>query len=444
MMIVISEEFATRLRATSRMVLRTPFTKRTWSELLFLVVSAALAGAGFDFVVVTMALGAVLAVTFFGLGVIGLSLRGARGMGGFQRRLAGSLLGEQIDEPDAFAPRPGFFGWIQSALRDRTAWRSAAYLAAKVPLSLLGALTAFSIWFDAFTCLVTPLGGGYQPKEFGLVRWLFPPGYLSIGSPGWLHGFAIFLTGAILLLAAPWAVRVFILADRYLMQALLGPDAVAVRVRSLESARAQTVDASAAVLRRIERDLHDGTQAQLVTIAMRLGLVKEKLADPSQLDLEQVSELVNEAHRGAKAAIVELRDIARGIHPPALDVGLEGALATLTARSTIGTDLSFSLKDRPTPAIEAIAYFCVAELLANVAQHAEASRATVSCAQHGQWLRLVVRDDGRGGARQSRVGSSSSGLAGLTDRVRAVDGRLEIVSPPRGPTVITVDLPLHA
>jgi signal transduction histidine kinase len=259
-----------------------------------------------------------------------------------------------------------------------------------------------------------------------------------------LHGFAIFLTGAILLFAAPWAVRGIISLDSYLMRALLGPDAVAVRVRSLESARAQTLDASAAVLRRIERDLHDGTQAQLVTIAMRLGLLKEKLADPAQVDLEQVTELVNEAHRGAKAAIIELRDIARGIHPPALDVGLEGALATLTARSTIGTDLSFTVKDRPTPAIEAIAYFCVAELLANVAQHAEASRATVSCAQHGQWLRLVVRDDGHGGARQSRAGSSSSGLAGLTDRVRAVDGRLEVVSPPRGPTVITVDLPLHA
>jgi signal transduction histidine kinase len=228
------------------------------------------------------------------------------------------------------------------------------------------------------------------------------------------------------------------------MRALLSPDPVTLRVRSLESARTQTVDASAAVLRRIERDLHDGTQAQLVTIAMRLGLLKEKLADPENLDLDQVSELVNEAHRGAKEAIVELRDLARGIHPPALDIGLEGALATLAARSTIGTDLSFALKDRPTPAIEAIAYFCVAELLANVAQHAAASRASISCAQQGRWLRLAVRDDGKGGARRAIVGSSSSGLAGLTDRVRAVDGRLEIVSPPGGPTVITVDLPLHA
>jgi signal transduction histidine kinase len=168
------------------------------------------------------------------------------------------------------------------------------------------------------------------------------------------------------------------------------------------------------------------------------------LADGEHLDLEQVSELVNDAHRGAKEAIVELRDLARGIHPPVLDIGLEGALSTLAARSTVPTELTLALKDRPTPAIEAIAYFCVAELLSNVAQHASASRASVSCAQHGQWLRLVVRDDGRGGAQQSKLGSSSSGLAGLLDRVHTVDGHMDIVSPLHGPTVVTVDLPLHA
>jgi signal transduction histidine kinase len=103
-----------------------------------------------------------------------------------------------------------------------------------------------------------------------------------------------------------------------------------------------------------------------------------------------------------------------------------------------------SIEVRPTPAIEAICYFCAAELLANVAQHGQASRASVSCAQHGPWLRIVVRDDGRGGAEVNRVGSSSSGLAGLADRVGAVDGHLSIASPPGGPTVVTVDLPTHA
>jgi len=190
--------------------------------------------------------------------------------------------------------------------------------------------------------------------------------------------------------------------------------------------------------------VHDGTQAQLVALAMRLGMAKEKLEDPEHVDLEQVRALVTEAHRGAKEAIAELRDIARGIHPPALDIGLEGALATLAARSAVPTDISIALDTRPTPAIEAIAYFCVAELLANVAQHAQAAQASVSCSQQGSWLRLVVRDDGIGGAELTSVGSSSSGLAGLVDRVGTVDGRMRLVSPPGGPTVVTVDLPLQA
>ncbi len=440
--IVVTDELEVRLRDIARTVLRTPFTRRTWHELLFLVAGSALAGAGLAFVLLTMAVGIVLVVTFLGLAVIGLSLRSARGIGTMQRRLGRGLLDEWIEDPGPFAPRLGFLGWIQSVLRDRTAWRSVAYLAVKVPLALLGILTAFSVWFDAVTCLVTPWGGN-QTAVFGLPRVFFPGGLFS-SEVGGFHRVAIFIIGVVLFFVAPWLTRVMVNIDRLLMRALLGPDAVAVRVRSLEHARAQTVDASAATLRRIERDLHDGTQAQLVALAMRLGMVKEKLADPDNLDLDQVSELVNDAHQGAKEAIVELRDLARGIHPPALDVGLEGALSTLAARSTVPTDLTVALGDRPTPAIESIAYFCVAELLANVAQHARASRASIRCTQHGGWLRLVVRDDGTGGAQLSSLGSSSSGLAGLRDRVHAVDGRIEIVSPVEGPTVVTVDLPLHA
>ena len=144
--------------------------------------------------------------------------------------------------------------------------------------------------------------------------------------------------------------RGFVNVDRLLIRSLLGPDPMATRVRSLEQARTQTVDASAATLRRIERDLHDGTQAQLVALAMRLGMAKEKLEDdPEHVDLDRVRELVDAAHRGAKEAIAELRDIARGIHPPALDIGLEGALATLAARSAVPTELSVDISTRPTP-----------------------------------------------------------------------------------------------
>jgi signal transduction histidine kinase len=446
-MIVISAARIDQMRTMARTVANEPFARRTWSELLFFVLSVPLAVAGLVFIGATMAAGVLLAVTFIGLVVIAGSLRGARGIGGFHRHLARSLLDEHIEDPEPFVARPGFFGWLQSALRDPIGWRSVAYAVVKIPLSVFGVWFAFSVWFDAFFCLTYPVwgAGGARPHVFGVVQNAFQPGYLSVGTSGFFHGLFIFATGVVLVFLAPWTMRVVVYMDRRLMRVLLGPDAMTARVRSLEQARSQTLDTSAATLRRIERDLHDGTQAQLVAVAMRLGQVKEKLAAGSDgFDLDQVRRLVDDAHIGAKEAIVELRDLARGIHPPALDIGLEGALATLAARSTVPADVTVVLSDRPTPAIEAIAYFCVAELMANIVQHAHASRASIGCAQQGQWLRIVVRDDGQGGAKLTTVGSSSSGLAGLTDRVHAVDGRLHITSPAGGPTVVTIDLPLQA
>jgi signal transduction histidine kinase len=442
----ITDEQVDRAKALVQRIVREPFTRRPWMELAFFLVSGGLAGVGLAFIGATMLTGVVLAITFFGLAVLGLSLRGARGLGRWQRDLAHNMLGETIEDPGPFIRRPGFFGWLQSVLRDRVAWRSVAYHAIKVPWTVLGVYVAFSLWWDAIFGILSPIfwHGNGGPNMWGLAQGIFLSNGFGNGPSGFGHNLGLFLLGLIFLFAAPWVMRGFVTVDKILLRALLGPDPIAARVRSLEKARTQTVDASAATLRHIERDLHDGTQAQLVALAMRLGMAKEKLEDPEpdHVDLERVRQLVDEAHRGAKEAIVELRDIARGIHPPALDIGLEGALATLASRSAVPTELNFNVHARPTPAIEAIAYYCVAELLANVAQHAQASRATVSCTQQGMWLRLVVRDDGRGGARLSTVGSTSSGLAGLTDRVRTVDGRLDLVSPPGGPTVVTVDLPL--
>jgi signal transduction histidine kinase len=442
--LVVSEQQAMRIRSVARRIWHEPFSRRVWAELAFFLVSGGLAGVGLVFVGVTMVAGIALAVTFFGLAILALSLRSARGVGGLQRGLARGLLQMEIEEPQSFAGRAGFLGWLQSCLRDRVAWRAVAYLALKVPWTILGVFVAFSLWWDALVCLTHPfISPGSGTPAFGLAWNLFTPGHLSLNTGGgFLHNVGTLVLGVVFLFAAPWAMRGFVNVDRLMLASLLGPDPTAARLRTLEQARTQTVDASAATLRRIERDLHDGTQAQLVALAMRLGMAKEKLEDADHVDLYRVRELVDEAHRGAKEAIAELRDIARGIHPPALDIGLEGALATLAARSAVPTEVSIDLRGRPSQAIEAIAYYCVAELLANVAQHAQASRASISCAQQGTWLRLVVRDDGSGGAQVSRLGSSSSGLAGLTDRVHAVDGRLTLVSPPGGPTVVTVDLPL--
>ena len=441
---------AARIDQIHRIVRRAwdePFARRSWSELLFFALSALLGVVGFAFIALTMLSGMALAITFVGLIIVGGSLRGARGIGGFHRGLARAFLDEHIEEPEPFVARPGFFGWLQAALRDTVGWRAVAYSVVKIPLAAFGVWFAFSVWVDAFFCLVYPIWGraATRPPEFGVFVNLFQPGYLSFGDSGFFHRLLIFITGVILVFLAPWPMRAVVYVDRRLMRVLLGPDAMTARVRSLEHARAQTLDTSAATLRRIERDLHDGTQAQLVAVAMRLGQAKEKLAEGGDaLDLDQVRRLVEDAHKGAKEAIVELRDLARGIHPPALDVGLEGALSTLAARSTVPSEVTVTLTDRPTPAIEAIAYFCVAELMANIVQHAQASRASISCVQQGIWMRIVVRDDGRGGAQTALVGSSCSGLSGLTDRVHAVDGRLNITSPAGGPTVVTIDLPLHA
>jgi signal transduction histidine kinase len=196
------------------------------------------------------------------------------------------------------------------------------------------------------------------------------------------------------------------------------------------------VDDSAERLRRIERDLHDGTQARMVTLAMHLGMAKEELAADA-LDVTQARMLVDLAHRTAKEALVEVRELARGIHPSALDTGLDPALATLAARNPIPVRLTVNVPRRPPASVETIAYFCVAELLTNINKHSGARHAEVDVAHSGGSLRIAVTDDGLGGA-SVRYGG---GLAGLADRVRVVDGRMSVASPPGGPTVITVILP---
>jgi signal transduction histidine kinase len=259
----------------------------------------------------------------------------------------------------------------------------------------------------------------------------------SFGVATFAGTWAAFAAGAAMVLAAPWVARAGAAADVWLMRGMLGPGRLAQRVADLEQSRAVAVQDSAALLRRLERDLHDGAQIRLATLAMNLGLAREKLgadADP------QVRELVDAAHQGAKDALVELRNLARGIHPPALDTGLADALATLAASSALPVELSVVLPERPAPEIETIAYFCAAELLANAAKHSQAHRVVVDVTGQGASLVLRVSDDGVGGADPV----PGSGLSGLAQRAHTVDGRVQVVSPPGGPTRVTVTLPMHA
>lgn len=214
--------------------------------------------------------------------------------------------------------------------------------------------------------------------------------------------------------------------------------AVAERARELEERRARAVDESAARLRRIERDLHDGAQVRLAALAMTLGEVKENLEQAA--DDDRTLALVSAAHQNAKDTLTELRDLARGIHPPVLDRGLGPALAILAGTSAIPAGLTDAIAERPSPAIEAMAYFCAAELLANATKHSGASRVAISVRGQGPGLLLSVSDDGDGGARLTPGG----GLAGLLERVQTVDGRLGVDSPCGGPTIVSVELPGHA
>jgi signal transduction histidine kinase len=215
------------------------------------------------------------------------------------------------------------------------------------------------------------------------------------------------------------------------------------RVRELQRSRAAVVDDAAARLRRIEQDLHDGAQAQMVAVVMKLGLARDHLSISAvrheSADVARALELVDAAHRGAMEAIAELRDLARGIHPAALGEGLGAALAGLAARSDLPVEVIVALPERPSPAVETIAYFCAAELLTNVAKHSHAGRAKLEVLHRPGLVTMRISDDGLGGARLEPGG----GLAGLAERVRAVDGRLHVESPAGGPTLVTVELPSH-
>ncbi|WP_245627597.1 sensor histidine kinase [Actinomadura oligospora] len=217
---------------------------------------------------------------------------------------------------------------------------------------------------------------------------------------------------------------------------LLSPSAaeqLAERVDTLTETRAGAMNAHGAELRRIERDLHDGTQARLVAIAMRLGAARESLDDPQMME-----RLLREAHEGTEEAMVELREVIRTIYPPILaDRGLAGALIALGTRSAIDTTLDIGDVGTVPAAVEAVAYFTVAETITNATKHSQAVRTAVRVSRDGDRLSVEVTDDGIGGADETL----GTGIAGIRRRVLALDGAFAIDSPVGGPTTITVSLP---
>ncbi len=437
-------------------IARGPFTARARRELLFCLIEAplglallAIPGAlSIEGVVLQLskgatsaargwlAIGSLLALLF----ILGILIPWAgRGLGTVHRDLAAGLLGQRITGPSPRRRGHGVFGRPAAMLRDGPGWRAAAYALVKLPV------TAAEIYAVALAALgITDLS---YPFWWPLFR-NHPPGtvlqpvpvYTALGTFDIraIGGtFVAFAAGAAMLLAAPWVARGAAAADCWLMRGMLGQGRLAQRVTDLEQSRALAVEDSAAQLRRVERDLHDGAQIRLATLAMNLGMARERLKPDTDPELR---ELVDAAHQGAKDALADLRNLARGIHPPALDNGLPDALATLAATSVIPVELTAETPERPAPAIETIAYFCAAELLANAVKHSGANKIRIDLTGRGEALVLRVTDDGVGGANQAL----GTGLAGLAQRVRTVDGEVHVESPAGGPTRATVTLPMHA
>jgi len=312
-------------------------------------------------------------------------------------------------------------------------WRVLGWLCTHVVTSLVFGLVVVVLFGNAVAAAVTvPLW------------WAFPDGTraggFAAGAPlsGW--GTALTLgTVQIVVFAALTYGVVPPLARLHarICVALLSPSAterLARRVETLTETRAGAMNAHGAELRRIERDLHDGTQARLVAIAMRLGAARESLGE----DPETVATLLREAHEGTEEAMAELREVIRTIYPPILaDRGLAGALAALATRSAIGTRLDLDDLGTVPAAVEAVAYFAIAEALTNAAKHSKATRTTVRVNRAGDRLSIEVTDDGIGGADETL----GTGITGIRHRVLALDGTVDIHSPDGGPTTITVSLP---
>lgn len=365
-----------------------------------------------------------------GLVLLVLAALTAYAIGFLERARLAAFTGHDLAVPP---PPPGTTSFWRRWVFNARPWKALLHL---LLISLWGLVAGTAVLFGtsaAVTAAALPLYSGQLPQ--GRLQ-LAGSWTLAVADAWWVP-----LTGlAVLLVVIPFVAGQLVRVDIGLGRLLLGADrgeevvALSARVATLTETREAAVDSVELERRRIERDLHDGPQQRLVAIAMDLGMARARL----DTDVEGARALLDKAHAASKEAITEMRQVARGIHPPVLtDRGLDAALSALAARSPVPVDVAVRLPSRPSPTVEAIAYFCVSEALTNVAKHARASRSRVDVSQYEGSLLVVVQDNGQGGAD---VGAGT-GLVGLAGRVAAVDGRLDVHSPPGGPTSVTVRLP---
>ncbi len=428
-----------------RAVLAGPSSARARRELAYVAVGVPLGLAGFAVIAGLIGAGVVLTVSIAGtvLGFVLLmtALQVARGFSGAQRALAGRLLGARLPQPQ---PQPfrrghGPLGRLDARLRDGAAWRGVAAAITGLPIALVKVL-AVGWWAGSLYDLTMPAWWLIFRNHPGGIHLRPVDAGARLVIATWPGTWAAAALGAAMLLLAPWLVRGIVVTDLWMFRWVSGPGAMAERVGELERSRAEAVNEAAALVRQIERNLHDGAQTRLATLALHLGMARDKLSVGDPAAIAAARELVDVAHAGAREALAELRDLSSGLHPPVLDNGLGPALESLATASAIPVSVRTDLPERPSPAIETIAYFCAAELLANAVKHSGANLIEISAvAPGGGPFLLGVGDDGRGGADPA----GGTGLAGLRQRAGTVDGTLTVASPPGGPTIVTVELPLH-
>jgi signal transduction histidine kinase len=372
----------------------------------------------------------LLVLALVGLPILGLTLRAADWFAVAERARIALMLGVRVPAWPA-AARAGYrWGVVPRwrMLTERATWSEIGYGLLRFPVSAVALTLSVSAWAAGLVLLTLPIYNRFLPSGGADIG-----GTVLKGAPVLAASAVI---GLALLLAAPQLTRGLATADAALSRWLLGPRSdLAARVTELEISRERVVDAAEAERRRMERDLHDGAQQRLVALAMELGRAKAKFAD----DPDAARVLVDQAHAQAKEALTELRNLVRGVHPPVLtERGLDAALSGLAALCPIPVDVHVDVPVRPKSAVEAVAYFMVAEALTNVAKHSRASQAKVVVEGHGYpgTLTVMISDDGIGGAD-----AHSPGLSGLADRVSGVDGRLSVESPSGGPTIIAAELP---
>lgn len=349
-------------------------------ELVFLVVPAWI-GVGL------MITSVASAVVWAGLALWLVTAGWLRCVAGTHRRIAGRILGERILAGYRASQGGGVFGRLRTVLSDPARWRDVTYAFFAISLGFAIALSALIAFF------------------------IFPVGY-------WLSP----------LLLRTWAATT---------RSLIGPSDEAVlqqRIGELEESRSESVDHSAAELRRIERDLHDGAQAQLVALGMNLGLAEDLVTR----DPKAAVELIADARASSRTALADLRSLVRGIHPPVLaDRGLVGGVEALALAHPRDVEVDVALTGRPPAPVESAVYFAVAEALTNSAKHAAARNTWVWLRHDGTRLTALVGDDGVGGAQLT----PSGGLSGIERRMSAFDGTVTVASPPGGPTIVTITVP---